>query len=125
MDGGRARFRLAAYAVDADGVGAVTEDADDRLEARLARRSSFSRWFSVARMAAATTGSCDRVAVDSGIALSERTVVAGVVVVRESDEVEDDAEVPKDDREDRLLEYGNTIGIVDSVPGRAPFVEER
>lgn len=103
MDGGRARFRLAEYAADAEG--AVTEEADNRLEVRLARRSSFSRWFSVARMAAATTGSCDLCAgpAVSGIALREVTVVAGVRVPRDNDDVDDAEELPKDDTEDRLV----------------------
>ncbi len=41
MDGGRVRFKFAEYAADA--AGAVTEEADERVEARLARRSSFAR----------------------------------------------------------------------------------
>jgi len=125
MDGGRARFKFAEYDADAEG---VTEDAESRLEPRLMRRSSFSRWFSVARIAAATTGSCDLVAdaAASGIALREVTVVAGVRVVRDSDDVEDDGVVPKDDIEDRLVLGLDMYGSINGAPsGRALFAEER
>jgi hypothetical protein len=130
MDGGRARLRFAEYEAEADGV--VTDDADNRLEARLARRSSFARWFSVARIAAATTGSWALGAAVSGIASREMTVVAGVRVPRESDDVEEDGEVPvpNDDTDDRLLlgldRYGSAVtGMTDSPSGRAFLNEER
>jgi hypothetical protein len=138
MEGGRARFKFAEYAADAGG--AVTDEADNRSESRFARRcSSFSRWCSVARIAAATTGSCVRVsgAAASGIALRELrevTVVAGVTAERESDDVEDDGEVvPNDDIDDRLVlglelglgRYERPVGITEAVSPRAFFIGVR
>jgi len=132
MDGGRPRFKFAEYAVDADG--AVTEGADNRLDTRLARRSSFTRWFSVARMAAATTGSCDlgAGAAVSGIAPREVTVVAGVRVPREREEEDDDDEVPvpNDDIDDRLVleldRYGKAVAVIpDRASGCAFLNDER
>jgi hypothetical protein len=63
IDGGRPRFKLVAYARDADEVDDVVDDEESRRSARDARRSSFSR----CRSAAATSESRIRSRPASGV----------------------------------------------------------
>lgn len=134
IDGGRPRFKLLAYALDAAadaaGVEGDEEDKDEeevRCRARSACRSSLtkfsrSRWLSAARITAATAGSRR----DSGVGVvasgiadnpDETVFVALVRPGRDNEEVEDAAEDENDETEDRfMLEGYGKSGTTKSRP---------